>query len=218
MLCKLNRWEYIIALKKQNNSGTRKHLLECAKAEFMEKGFTKASLRSICTKAGVTTGALYFFFKDKDELFCEVVSDLVNRLNTIIKEHYILETREADNGFKPGHDSNIDYECTVQLVHELYRYRDEVLLVLTKAQGSTMEYWTDGLVNRMDEHNLYICEAMCKANNIPMVDKKIIHWMSHSQIDMFIFMVTHIDDEEEALSFAAKGVNYLVAGWYGIMK
>ena len=59
---------------------------------------------------------------------------------------------------------------------------------------------------------------MCKANNIPMVDKKIIHWMSHSQIDMFIFMVTHIDDEEEALSFAAKGVNYLVAGWYGIMK
>ena len=106
----------------------------------------------------------------------------------------------------------------VQLVHELYRYRDEVLLVLTKAQGSMMEYWTDGLVNRMDEHNLYICEAMCKANNIPMVDKKIIHWMSHSQIDMFIFMVTHIDNEEEALSFAAKGVNYLVAGWYGIMK
>ena len=65
MLCKLNRWEYIIALKKQNNSGTRKHLLECAKAEFMEKGFTKASLRSICTKAGVTTGALYIKCQDR---------------------------------------------------------------------------------------------------------------------------------------------------------
>ena len=43
------------------NKETRQHLLECAKREFLEKGYMKASLRNICKEAGVTTGALYFF-------------------------------------------------------------------------------------------------------------------------------------------------------------
>ena len=40
---------------------TKVRLQQCAVCEFMEKGFLKASLRSICREAGVTTGALYFF-------------------------------------------------------------------------------------------------------------------------------------------------------------
>ena len=74
------------------------------------------------------------------------------------------------------------------------------------------------LVDQMDEHNAFICKAMCKANDVHMVDKKVVHWMSHSQVDMFIFMVTHIDNEKEALAFAEKGMEYLIAGWYAIVK
>ncbi|MDE5680036.1 MAG: TetR/AcrR family transcriptional regulator, partial [Lachnospiraceae bacterium] len=39
---------------------TKENLIASAKAEFMEKGYVKASLRKICANAGVTTGALYF--------------------------------------------------------------------------------------------------------------------------------------------------------------
>ena len=55
------------------NKETRQHLLECAKREFLEKGYMKASLRNICKEAGVTTGALYFFFKDKEDLLAAAV-------------------------------------------------------------------------------------------------------------------------------------------------
>ena len=44
----------------KENKETRKHLLECAGREFLEKGYMKASLRNICKEAGVTTGALSF--------------------------------------------------------------------------------------------------------------------------------------------------------------
>lgn len=47
--------------EKEDKKKTRQKLLEQAKVEFAEKGFMKASLRTICTNAGVTTGALYFF-------------------------------------------------------------------------------------------------------------------------------------------------------------
>ena len=48
-------------------------LLECAKAEFMEKGFADASMRTIAERAGVTTGMLYSRFADKDEMFRSIV-------------------------------------------------------------------------------------------------------------------------------------------------
>ena len=175
-------------------------------------------IRGICQKAGVTTGALYFFFQDKDDLFCEVVGNFMDRLNEILREHFSFEVREMESGKAKEHDDSSDFEAVAQVVHELYTYRDEVLLVLTKAQGSSMERMPDRLVDQMDEHNAFICEAMCKAYHVPMVEQSVVHWMSHSQIDMFIFMVTHIDDEEEALRFAEKGVKYLLAGWYGLVR
>ena len=50
-------------------------LIESAREEFMEKGFLRADLKTICDKAGVTTGAVYKRYKGKEELFCAVVKD-----------------------------------------------------------------------------------------------------------------------------------------------
>lgn len=52
---------------------TRAALVAAARDEFCELGYEKASLRSICANADVTTGALYFFFHSKEELFSEVL-------------------------------------------------------------------------------------------------------------------------------------------------
>ena len=207
-----------MAKKMQHDSETKKELLRCAKEEFMDKGFMCASLRNICQKAGVTTGALYFFFKDKDDLFCSVVGHMMDRLNAAITEHFSFEVDEMNSGRVAEHDEGSDFDSTVNIVHELYKHRDEVLLVLTRSQGSSMESLPDNMVDQMDAHNAFICEAMCKAYGTPMVERNVVHWMSHSQIDMFIFMVTHIDNEKEAQAFAEKGMRYLLAGWYGLVK
>ena len=53
----------------------------------MEKGFNKASLRKISADAGLTTGAIYFFFKDKDGLFGAIVDEPLNKVMQIVMEH-----------------------------------------------------------------------------------------------------------------------------------
>lgn len=121
-----------MAGKKIHDNETKTHLLQCAKKEFMDKGFAGASLRGICQKAGVTTGALYFFFQDKDDLFCEVVGNFMDRLNEILREHFSFEVNEMESGKATEHDDSSDFEAVAQIVHELYTYRDEVLLVLRK--------------------------------------------------------------------------------------
>ena len=48
---------------------THTKILDCGKKHFLKNGFEKASLRDICKDAGVTTGAFYRHFNDKNELF-----------------------------------------------------------------------------------------------------------------------------------------------------
>ena len=50
-------------------------ILEAAMAEFLEKGYEKASTNVICKNAGVTWGALQKRYSGKDALFCALVSD-----------------------------------------------------------------------------------------------------------------------------------------------
>mgnify|MGYP000013623508 CR=1 FL=1 len=45
-------------------------ILDSARTEFLTSGFEKASLKTICEGAGVTTGALYKRYKGKEDLFC----------------------------------------------------------------------------------------------------------------------------------------------------
>ena len=105
-----------MAKKIQHDSETRKELLKCAKEEFMDKGFMGASLRNICQKAGVTTGALYFFFKDKDDLFCNVVGHMMDRLNAVLTEHFSVEVDEMNNGMASDHNEDSDFESDMRFI------------------------------------------------------------------------------------------------------
>ncbi len=52
---------------------TRKRLIEAASAVIAEKGFDRASLEGIAARAGMTRGAVYGNFKNKEELFLALI-------------------------------------------------------------------------------------------------------------------------------------------------
>ena len=205
-------------MAKEVKSGeTRQLLLQCAKKEFMEKGYSKASLRSICKEAGVTTGALYFFFQDIDDLFCSLVSDSLMRIMELIKEHQQFEENEAkEEILSSNHDMESERILVEVLVHEMYQNRDEMLLLVNGAQGSSLENAVDRIIDEMDAHNLHLARATCQELGIPMLEEKLVHWMSHNQIDMFLYMLKHIETEEQALAFGRQAMTYLVTGWFAL--
>ena len=53
----------MIALAKQIE-GVYEAVLECAKKEFLEKGYKDASLRTIAQEAGTSTSSIYTRFGD----------------------------------------------------------------------------------------------------------------------------------------------------------
>ena len=197
---------------------TRKRLQECAMEEFLEKGFMKASLRSICKKAGVTTGALYFFFEDKDDLFVSLVKEPLAGVREemhFLGEKQAMESGELLSGEVQEGEAD-DYRTTLNIVHELYRYRDRFRLLLERSQGSSMEGVVDEIVRICEGHYRMLADMMQQHIGGEKISHDVIHWIAHMQIDVFVYAVTHIDTEAEAVRYMGHAVKYMVCGWYGM--
>lgn len=198
---------------------TKLKLLQSAKEEFLEKGYMKASLRNICKNAGVTTGALYFFFQDKADLFDALVKETVEGIIQLMQKHYAEESALVDSGAVPSsnpEDHMDDFVIARAVIHQMYLNREMVLMVLTKAQGTKYEHIADVLIEITEKHYWKIAQEMQASNPEAMVDEKIIHWLTYEQIQAFIYMIVNYEDEEEAVRFISRIITYMIAGWYGL--
>ena len=109
---------------------TREMLLASAKQEFLEKGYQGASLRSICKNAGVTTGALYFFFQDKEDLFAAIVEPVLEKLKHMLQQHMRQELMELQQ-LPAAREDNMqdDMFASTQIIHLLYANYDMFTLI-----------------------------------------------------------------------------------------
>lgn len=198
----------------KNDRDTKEKLLAAGKKEFLEKGYMKASLRNICKSAGVTTGALYFFFKDKEDLFACLVEEPIGRLYEVINPHFMDEINQAEGGMKA--DFTHDLEAARQIIHLIYQYYDEFILVIIKSQGSRFEHIVDRFVEASERHYRKLVDKIAGNSQEENLDDYMIHWFSHMQVDIFVHMLTHEKSEEEALKHMDLILKYLVSGWFGM--
>lgn len=66
--------------------GVYEAVLACAKKEFLEKGYTDASLRTIAQEAGTSTSSIYTRFKDKEGLFEAIVGPAASQMKEMFLE------------------------------------------------------------------------------------------------------------------------------------
>ena len=198
--------------KLDNNKETKERLIESARAEFSEKGYTKASLRKICADAGVTTGALYFFFKDKEDLFAAIVERPFDELKNLLLGHFAMENEmslsEIYGHINGGHD-----ELSAALIHHLYSNLDAFMLLLTKAQGTRFESAVDEMVDMTDKTYRAMAESMARQLPNKQVNSYMLHWLSHMIIDAFIHLVTHEPDESRAVGIMSRIMDFYVRSW-----
>lgn len=198
------------------NNHNREKLIECAKKEFLEKGFAKASLRKICADAGLTTGAVYFLFKDKDGLLGAVVQKPLEQLSSLLREHFAKE--RSDNVSEYRHVRGDHDDLAEQIVGLLYDNYDEMMILLSRSQGSSYENFTDGIIDMLDKQ--YTDLAQIYAEQLPgkRVNRYMLHWLCHIQVDAFVHLLTHVTDRQQAAGCIKPVLDLLIKGWieYGI--
>lgn len=196
---------------------TREKLIESAKAEFMEKGYNKASLRTICANAGVTTGALYFFFEDKADLFRAIVGKPVDELFSIMQSHFD-EDEDVVASAAPDTDPDeyIDDHSEIAqiLIHHIYKNYDAAILVLTKSQGSEYENIVDRIVEITENKSIEMMgKITAKTGERKRLNKYMLHLIIHIVVDSFVQLVIHETDEKKALKSIKKVFRMTMHNW-----
>ena len=125
-------------------------IMDSAREEFRTLGFEKASLKSICQRAGVTTGALYKRYAGKEELFRAVVADTVADLDAVYEERTAVPASALS-------DEDLirawymDEEYMLWWFRFLNERRDGFVLLLTGAEGTAYANFQHDWVEKMTE-------------------------------------------------------------------
>jgi len=85
--------KWALPAQQARSRATRERLLAAAEKVFADKGYDGAKLSDIAEEAGVSVGAVYFRFKDKDALFLAIAESFIENTRSRLKD-YVLEGRE----------------------------------------------------------------------------------------------------------------------------
>lgn len=148
-----------------NYQETHERILKSGLAAFLEEGFEKANLRRICKAAGVTTGAFYKHFKDKEALF----SELVEPLASMIRKAYAQGEERGFAGYDEGKPVTPEQvraaleakaAGTLATTAMLYSHRDIYELLVFRSYGTPYEHFLDWLVDEEDRTTLRVLELI----------------------------------------------------------
>lgn len=193
---------------------TEAKILFAAKREFLDKGFAGTSVRTIAKKAGLTTGALYNKFKDKDSIFAALIGNVFDEFLSLLKQGH---NDSSDGGFYSLKTTNISLitelsrQRFIRMVDFFYDNYDEMKLIICSSKGSSYEHVFDKVIELMEAETI----RWLKKDGITVSrrTKFFIHVMVSSHFENLKEIFYHNLKKSEALEYVLDFNAYHCGGW-----
>lgn len=199
------------------NEKLAEELLEAGKQEFLERGFLGASMRSIAAAAGVTTGALYRYYADKEALFDALVGEPAQ----VLLESYRKIQREFSELPLKQRLSNlpeISDDGQMWMIAHIYDHFDAFKLITCCSVGTRYEHYLDTLIEIEVNASQVLIEAMEAAGmKVQPIDDELIHIVSSALFNGMFETVRHDMPQEKAVQHMCSLRDFYSAGWFKIL-
>lgn len=83
--------------KQQERNARRRRIQRAARSVFAERGYAKTSIEAVAKEASLSVGAIYLYFRSKEDLYVSLLEDTLELLSTELSE-----IADSDNGDKLG--------------------------------------------------------------------------------------------------------------------
>ena len=187
--------------------------MQSAQREFLDKGYEKASLRSIAQNAGVTTGALYVRFPNKSALFAALVEPVSAHLLGLFRTGNDQGFEQLDEG-RPEDMWSTSEDVITRIVDYIFEHKEPFDLLINHAAGSGYEHFLDDLVEEEVSQSLAYLDAMRErglACASPSHDD--LHALVSAEYYAFFEIVRHDTSKEDAVARIKLIVDFFRPGW-----
>lgn len=183
-------------------------IITAAREEFLEKGYSEASLRKIAEKAGATVGAIQTRYKTKDELFGCLLKPLLDGIEALFQNTRAEYYSGAENDFLAGLKTSMQHESTA-ILHLIFDHYEEAVLLLCRSTGSSFAHYFDRLVqSKIKESAVFF-----RAEGIDDMDEKLLGLLISAQFDSYRRIVAECPDRETAERYMDALMVYHFGGW-----
>ena len=198
--------------------GVLEEVLECAKREFLEKGYTDASLRNIAAAAHTSTGSIYTRFKDKEGLFRAIVEPVAEEMKCIftrIQEEFHHMDAEHQQEEMNQYTSN----SMMTIIDYMYAHQDEFRLLLDASYGTLYQNFVDELVDIEVRYTyLYIQTVDIHITKDAKMTEGFIHMIVTGYMNGMFEVIRHDMDIETAKEYIHMLNEYHSAGFDTILS
>ena len=199
------------------SSVTKARIINAATKEFENKPYEKASLRTICNDADVTTGALYFFFKSKEDLFKNVISVCTRPLYNFLKDHYDYARKNVGKNY----DFSQSFDTTIGdfLLRSYYDYTVQWKIVLKNLDHNIIKKMITNFIEGSTEHYYELLNEYFTNNRQEYrIEKYTIEQFVYMEIYAFVNLFRYDCTKEIMYKKARTTVSMLKGAFYALLE
>lgn len=191
---------------------THKKIIDSGKANFLNDGYERANLRKICKDAGVTTGAFYRHFEDKEDLFVALVEPLANE---ILEFYSKFETESFQSLKRDELEDLADINVNGSIETALYMFGKKELfeLLMYHAYGTKYANFADKLVELEDENRKKVFQIVSGKRQMIEIPETTIHLLDYAYINALCEIIIHSKTESEVRMNSKIVAEFFYNGW-----
>ena len=188
----------------------RQKILEIARGEFLEKGFERASIRSITAKAKTSKSNLYNYYPDKDALFCAVLTPTINQIQVglaLAKQYNV--PKEVDD-----YTLSSQQDVITAIYHFLVENANDARLLLFRAQGSSLENYKYEVLDSFAENMIEWTASIHSKRPVSRLFVKTVCSFYFNMIEQLLREETPTEIKE----FIREISGFIYYGWKNVLS
>ena len=197
----------------KREADTRERILQAAKEEFLEKGYKDAWLRDITKKASVTTGALYGYFRNKEDLYGALVDEPYHRMlemyDEILAQFHTLPPQEQMEQMRSYTGRGLQ-----MMADYIYDNWDSFRLILCHSEGTPYGH----LVEEMAARDIQATDDFSQTSqdagiSLNPVNPTLSCTLLYSMFFTFFAMVRQNLPREQSEQYITQLLDFYTGGW-----
>ncbi len=188
-------------------------ILKSAKNEFLKHGYQGASLRTIANNLGLSKGAIYPYFKNKEAVFIELVKEPAENLYQHMKT---MQERalSQDLSSQIAYANNENPNQEDLWINAIYDNIDIFKLIALKSSGTRYENYFARLASLEEESTLKYINNMREAKALQYdPDAMLVHILIEIAFKSLISIIENDIPRDKGLAYWQKMEEFYFAGW-----